>query len=105
MVIGFETPQLRALCEDEATAITLFGADTPHLLAALADLDSAPSLEDLPPGTAVATEGRNDRFVVEYGPICLLFMLNQKVISLDKYGLVDASKVTRVKVIEIKHHG
>ena len=100
MVIGFETPELRSLCEDEAVAIAAYGADASPLKAALADLDAAPSLPDLPPGTIqVRGEGW---IAMECPPIVLLFVPNHQRHQLDDKGQINQGKVTRVKVMGIE---
>lgn len=100
MVIGFETPELRSLCEDEALAIAAYDADALQLMAALADIVAAPSLLDLPPGVI---QVRNDgRIAMEYPPIIVFFVSNHKNQPVDAKGQVHQGKVTRVKVMGIE---
>lgn len=104
MVIGFETLKLRTLCEEEAAAVNELGKSAWHLHTSLADLASAPTLADLPPGMATLRDETLYQFVVESGPIQLIFVPNHKKIPLDKAGQLDLDKVMRVKVVEIQHH-
>lgn len=100
MVIGFDTFELRMLCEDEATAIAAYGIDATHLMAALADLDAAPSLADLPHGMIQVRE--DGRFAVEYPPVVLVLVPSHKNQPMDDKGQLNQGKVTRVKVMEIQ---
>lgn len=104
MVISFETAELRELCEDEAAAQKEFGLDAEQLLAVLADLNAAPTLEDLPPGLVSLIVGIADNYRIKYGNISLAFSLNHKKIPRNERGNVKKGKVTRVKVVEVYHH-
>ena len=104
MVLAFETSELRALCENEVAAHEEFGENAQYLFAILAELDSAPTLADLPTGIAQPTGEAIRQFVVERGSMQITFVINQKKVSLQKSGELDSSKVMRVKVIEVSRH-
>lgn len=100
MVISFQTADLRLLCEDQAAASAAYNVDASQLMAALADLDAAPSLLDLPYGTVLIRD--DGRLTIEYEPIVLVFVPNHKKLPLDDNGHLDQGKVMRVKVMEIE---
>jgi len=104
MLIQFDTAELRSLCEDEALATQKFGSEAQLILAGIADLASAPSLGELPPGIAEPVEGNTKRFSVELGSYRLTFAPNHKALPTSEPGDLDLRKVTRVKIMAIEHH-
>lgn len=105
MILSFDTPELRSLCEDELLAREHFELEAELILSGLADLTSAPSLGELPPGTVDPIAGSVHYFQMEVGSCALVFCANHRDLPMDKDGRLELSKVTRVKVLEIKHHG
>lgn len=101
MVIGFETINLRSLCEDESIASETYGEAAMQLQAALADLVAAPSLLDLPAG--VVNTRQDGRYSVDYPEISVVFTQNHVKPPLDDHGHLKESTVSRVKVMEIEH--
>jgi hypothetical protein len=104
MLIQFDTAELRSLCEDEALATQKFGSEAQLILAGMADLVSAPSLGELPPGIAEPVEGSAKRFHAELGSYRLTFVPNHKALPTKENGGLDLLKVTRVKIVAIEHH-
>lgn len=105
MILSFDTPDLRSLCEDESLARGHFELGAELILSGLADLVSAPSLGELPPGTADPLGEPAHHYRIEAGSYWLIFCANHRDLPMDTDGRLELSKVTRVKVVEIKHHG
>lgn len=104
MLIQFDTADLRSMCEDAELATQQFGSDARLLLSGLADLISAPSLSELPPGITEPVAETSIQYRIAAGAFRLIFSPNHKVSPIDKAGNLDARKVTRVKVIMIERH-
>lgn len=100
MEITFETTELRDLCESQAKAEKLFGLRASRgLRACLSDVRASSSLSDFAKIRTLLTEG--DKFSVNFGENLALEFSQGHLVSPQKSGVLDLSKVRRVKILNV----
>lgn len=104
MILSFETHDIRRLCEDDIAAADRFGAATANLLhARLADLRAARTIVDLPAGRPDLTGDLQDSLTIQLGDAAVLLATpGHPTIPRDERGLVDWTRVLRLRVVRIE---
>ena len=103
--LAFAQKSLRQLCEDEARAKRELGETVAEKLKRrLADLRAASSVEDLVAGRPRKVKGdRHPHIAVHLcDRTCIIFCANHTKVQVLESGDVDWSKVSRIKILEIK---
>ncbi len=100
IIVSFETPELRVLCEDPNVAKTKLGDDVARLLRArLADLRSADGLFDLPTGNPRINGGN---YFLDLGTFATLrWEPYGKSAEPAENGHLDWGRVNRLKLVRI----
>lgn len=103
--LSFSDLDLRTLCEKSAKARSRFGEDMARcLIARLADLWAADTLDDLAASDLIHDEGdgTDDKFIMNLGEKHrLVFRQSHRIRPARKDGSLDKIKVTRVQIIKI----
>lgn len=103
--IAFDSRNLRSLCESESIAQSELGIDVAALLKRrLADLRAATSISDVlagKPRIIDANSGKNVKINLAQGRI-LVICANHPTNPLTSSDLVDWSRVSRVKILDIE---
>jgi hypothetical protein len=100
IIVSFETPELRVLCEDPNVAKTKLGENVARLLRArLADLRSADGLFDLPTGNPRVMGGN---YLLDLGTSATLrWEPYGKSVHPAENGDLDWDRVNRLKLVRI----
>jgi hypothetical protein len=102
MILQFHTLELRAICEDEASAYAALGEEAEALFSVLADLRAARSLADAPASLLQFDSTELTNFYLRLVTSRLILSQNMRKVPLDQHGKLRLSEVTRVRVMEIK---
>ena len=106
MVLQFASYELRDSCEKIALAKTNFGPSVADsVLAAVADLASAPTLGDLPENLLSSPILPNKPFLYDYGSCSLLIVVNHRDPPVGQNGEISLGHVTRVRINEVITNG
>jgi hypothetical protein len=102
MEIAFNTKSLRSLCQVETEMSNKFGsAVTEALRVCLADLRAAVTIADVTSGYAADMVSKNEIKIIPYEGIQIRLRANERQLRRKKGDVVDWTKVTRVKIMEI----
>lgn len=103
MEIAFESLALRAVCESGKKAEECFGGELAVALQGrLADLSAAQSLADLPWPVATRAGEPELMFLTLGDSNQLVFTPNHPTAQTNPEGLVDKSRVTRLRILEVR---
>jgi hypothetical protein len=106
LILAFDSPRLREVCEDADLADSEFGAPVAHTLRTrLADLIAAASPCDLLVGNPhVVPHGETECMSVSLGnSMEILFAANHRANPRDAADRIEWSKVRRIRIVEISN--
>lgn len=105
MELAFETHSLRTTCENQDAACAEMGAGVAELLRKrLADLRAADSLDDLVAGTPRLSDDGATLMIALGEAYTMVLTPNHRKNPLTPEGKPDWSKVSRVKLVELRDH-
>ena len=103
MELAFKTLRLRTICESESEAARELGAEVARVLThRLADLRAARSPREILAGDPRELEENSKHMVVDLaGNYRIVFRANHPKMRSDNSGVVDWSRVSRIKILRI----
>lgn len=103
MILAFDTEELRTICEDPDAARSLLGDDVASVLRVrLADLRAIDRIDDLLTGWK--ERAVQDRTILEIelaDGVAMMFVPNHNKPRVNEAGLVDWTRVRRIRLTEI----
>lgn len=104
MIIAFNTPTLRRLCEDNSVAVAKFGEQVgAGLRGRLADLRAAATIADLIVGRPRTGGPINGELTLDLAPgASSLWIANHTKPRVDHAGMVDWTQTTYVQLMKIE---
>ena len=104
VIIAFNTPTLRRLCEENSVAVAKFGDQVgAGLRGRLADLRAAATITDLLVGSPRTGGPTNRELTLDVAPgVSSLWVANHTRPRVDDAGMVDWSRTTYVQLMKIE---